>query len=154
MGNCGFLATVAPIVSWLLVIGGWFFVSQDQDKKQRRKEYRDRIDAVVDLVDSIESDAIAYYLLDGSQDACPALASKIKTKFIKLRAKLEILNAIWSKEDYQQLRIDFWLVVTGEDFEVKTRKKLQSHDEKISEIAVCATSLTTALEGSYYSAYR
>lgn len=145
------LSTTAPMVSWLLVVVGWFFVSRDQDKKQRRKEYRDRIDSTIDLIDSIESDAISYFLIDGNNDQCPKLASNIKTNFTKLKSKLDVLNSIWNFDDHQSLRIDFWLAVTGEDFEVKSRQRLQSYNERLSEISALSNALTASLEVCYYN---
>lgn len=49
------------LVSWALIIGGWFFVHKAALSRERRKEKREVIDRVLEEIRAIESIAIDFH---------------------------------------------------------------------------------------------
>ena len=78
------------IVTWLIVISGWWLVNRQNNIREKRKEIRALIDKVLFLIDEIEQQAIHYHTKAEMSDE---IAFQLKRGLHqKLRDKLKILN--------------------------------------------------------------
>src|SRR4051794_25377630 len=57
-------AVLGQLVTWLLVVIGWYFVNRTNNQRETRKELRSAIDEFQMFLDQIETNAVRYHTSD------------------------------------------------------------------------------------------
>lgn len=83
--NC--LSLVKLLISWTLIIGGWFVVHIATLRRERRKEKREAINIVLKEIRDIENTAIEFH---NSKDFNKKVADDLTLKIRRLAQKLQI----------------------------------------------------------------
>ncbi|WP_155401805.1 hypothetical protein [Chromobacterium violaceum] len=138
-----------PLGSWALVLMGWCRVTKENNARELRKEIKERIDAIGELVDSVEDDSNEYYVTEPTPDAAK-LARKIKSNLASVGHHLNILSTI-DREKYNcsQEFILLRQTVTGKQFDSNERSKIEPDDQIFIDISAAAAKLTRKLDRAY-----
>ncbi|NHQ81148.1 hypothetical protein HA051_06070 [Chromobacterium vaccinii] len=140
---------LAPLGSWLLILIGWYRVTKENDERQLRKEIKERIDAIGELVDSIEDDSNEYYVTEPTPEAAK-LARKIKSNLAGVGHHLNILSTIDSETyNCSQEFIALRKTVTGKQFDSSERSKIEPDDQFFIDISAAAAKLIRKLDRAY-----
>lgn len=102
------------LVSWLLIIGGWFFVHKATLSRERRKEKRETIDRVLEEIRSIESIAIDFH---SSKVFDKKINSNITLRIDRLSKKLQAPPTFNELMIPTQLMIEFRQAITLKHFD-------------------------------------
>ena len=147
-----YIPTLAPLITWSLVIAGWRIVSNDNNLREKRKELRADIGKVIDVVDALEIKAIKYYML-GVNDETRLLEVEIKRDLKVLEAKLTLLSASESRFQTANMQRDLQTTLTGGDFEQSNRQPRLHNDGKLIEISSSTRELISFVESTYIAKY-
>ncbi|MBR8093840.1 hypothetical protein KDX09_31225 [Burkholderia cenocepacia] len=89
---------IAPSLSPLFVVGGWFFVSRDNDRRETRKEIRTLLNDFCKRVDELERSSQEYFSeIDNSQNPSGASRAEIeiKRKIERLDSSIQLINKVY-----------------------------------------------------------
>lgn len=142
-----------PYLPLVLTIIGWWVVSRQNDRRERRKEIRELIKQVEQRVDIIIATTTEYYVLDGKDPKCAELATKIRYNISALDPLRKRINAAGLECDTVGEIILFKQSVTGGQFETASRKKLLSGHASMSESATAGFDLVDKFEKSYFATF-
>lgn len=79
----------SQVITWLVVITGWYVVNDKNNDREKRKEVRSLIDSIQNILDDIEKEAIQYHTNDQSEE----LSFQIKRNLNNnLSSKVKILK--------------------------------------------------------------
>jgi isoleucyl-tRNA synthetase len=142
-----------PYLPLIFTIIGWWVVSRQNDKRERRKEIREQIKQFEQRIDAIIAATIQYYILDGKDAKCAELSTKMRYNIsvldpLRKRIELAGLNC-----DIVNETLAFKQAVTGDKFESASRKKLQANDPLLLEVANAGFELVDKFEKSYFSTF-
>ena len=142
-----------PYLPLIFTMIGWWVVSRQNDKRERRKEIREQIKQFEQRIDVIIAATTQYYMLEGKDAKCAELSTK-------MRHNIGVLGPIRKRIELAGLKCNivdeilaFKQVVTGDLFESVSRKKLQASDPLLSEVANAGFELVDKFEKSYFSSY-
>jgi hypothetical protein len=142
-----------PYLPLLLTIIGWWVVSNQNDRRERRKEIRELIKQVEQRVDTIISTATAYYALDGKDLKCPELAAKMRYNISALEPLRKRIKIAGLECEIVEEIISFKQAVTGGQFESVGRKKHQGGHENMTETATAGFALIDKFETAYFTKF-
>jgi len=140
----------APAVSWLLVLVGWFRLTNENNKRQLRKEVKERIDEIQELLNAIEDDSYEYYSLPQGPEA-ERLALRLKTKVSSVGHHLNVLSGIDAKYSCSGLLIRLRRSVTGGAFESVERVPILLSDPIFQSISSSVVEISRAIDRAYAS---
>jgi hypothetical protein len=60
------IQAVGYVVTWIIVCIGWFVNNKQNRSRDERKELRDQINDIADVIRNVESDAVAYLTHEGN----------------------------------------------------------------------------------------
>ena len=60
---------IGYVVTWLIVCIGWLVNNKQNRSRDERKELRDQINDVAEVIRNVESDAVAYLTVEGGSSA-------------------------------------------------------------------------------------
>ena len=143
-----------PYLPLLITILGWWIVSRQNDRRERRKEVRELIKQAELRVDVVLSLAMEFYALAGKDPKCAELAAKIRYNLGTLDPLRRRLDANGLKCDALTEIIAFKQSITGGDFESLARKKLLQNSHLLLEASAAGFALIDKLETAYLSAFR
>jgi hypothetical protein len=146
------LKAVSPAVSWALVIAGWFVVSRDHNKREKRKEIRGELQTLHSHIRIIESEAHAY-LVAQNDPSNSARAAKIKRDLKRLSTDLSRICAGDCRRAVSAQLVDFRQAVTGSDFESAARTPCNHDSVRLAEVAAAADELMSGLDNWFCSKY-
>jgi hypothetical protein len=141
------------IIGWLLILYGWNLTNKHNNKRESRKELRSELDRIVSELEMLKEKTFQYYTT--SARGSEKLAFEIKTSQQTLLAKIENLSKRHPEFSLNNCLVQFIDVVTGGDFESKTRKKrtyTNKRDTLLQEISLSTTNLITSLESDFCKA--
>jgi len=143
---------LAPIVAWLLVIGGWILVRHDNNARENRHELRSKIDDMIKDIQELEISTHEYYMAN-ADDKTPLAQVAIKRKQTSLEKRVNRLKT--SSVGFQDLKTisDYRNELTGGDFEQLDRRAKDSSNKKMMEISLAASALIDYLESEYERLY-
>lgn len=79
----------SQVITWLVVITGWYVVNDKNNDRENRKEVRSLIDSIQNMLDDIEKEAIQYHTNDQSEE----LSFQIKRNLNNnLSSKVKVLK--------------------------------------------------------------
>lgn len=106
----------------LLIITGWFVLYRNSVKIEKRKEVRDFVDQITDLIDKISIDSQIYYSSLNS-DSIGNLSCTIKSNFLLLSHYLFIMKGLGVEFQNSDYLIGFKKITTGGYFETSSYLK-------------------------------
>jgi hypothetical protein len=142
-----------PYLPLIFTMIGWWVVSRQNDKRERRKEIREQIKQFEQRIDAIIAATTQYYMLDGKDAKCPELSTKMRYNISALDPLRKRIELAGLKCDIVIEILAFKQAVTGDKFESVSRKKLQANDPLLSEVANAGFELVDKFEKSYFSAF-
>ncbi|GMQ83713.1 MAG: hypothetical protein BMS9Abin06_0451 [Gammaproteobacteria bacterium] len=138
----------AQIITWLIVIGGWWIVNHQQDRRETRKEIRARLNEVRSRLELLENKSHVYHTSEHDQ----ATAREIKLHLTRLWFEAELLCL--AKENLlSQSLTRLRRSITLNNFESKTHKPLPDDDQLIATISAAVVDLESLLEKGYSTHY-
>ena len=137
----------------LTVIAGWYIVSLQQNRRERRKEIREIISDIKAHVDFIVSNSVKYFKEKDDQEA-DAIAGNMKYDSIMISKALLLLSTAGLNVDCSEEMTDFRNSAMGEFFETSDRKKQLSDPSWIQDLGLNAGTLLDKIETSYFTYFR
>ncbi|WP_322073310.1 hypothetical protein [Burkholderia cepacia] len=146
---------ISPLLSPIVVMIGWGFISKDNDKRETRKEVRSLLNDFAKRVDALESAAVEYFsTIDNEKapdQACRA-EIRIKREIERLDASLQVLNRIYPDFGGTKEFISLTDVVTRHSkFESKPGPIVSFNDQFYLRLALACNVLTSVLEHAFLS---
>lgn len=144
---------VTPYLPVIITILGWWIVSRQNDRRERRKEVRELVKQAEQRVDAVLSLAMEFYALPGKDPRCAELAAKIRYNLGTLDPLRQRLDANGLKCDAVSEIIAFKQSITGGEFESQARKKLAQNSHFLVEAAATGFALIDKFERAYLLAF-
>jgi hypothetical protein len=148
------LQSIAPAISWILVIVGWGIVSRGHNKREDRKEARASLIQLGDLVRKIEENAHQYLVSSAASAESRTLSIAIKRDLKRLAGDLQRFAESCNGVQYRLELIAFRQAVTGGEFDSKKRTACGADSVKLAEVSTGADDLLAALEGAFVKHFR
>lgn len=160
------LQPLVQLIATTVVMGGWFFVSRDNNKREDRKYLRSTIDSIISDIKSLEQKAYSYYTSSNEEASKNLIPTEIKRDIDMLDFRLGLLKSTYSRANkwwykrkifplFQDLekRSQYRRNLTGGDFEQANREKCEASNRKLLEISYAAKELISELEAQYATLY-
>jgi hypothetical protein len=142
-----------PYLPVIITILGWWIVSRQNDRRERRKEVRELVRQAEQRVDSVLGHAMEFYSLPGKDPKCAELAAKIRYNLGTLDPLRQRLDANGLKCEAISEIIAFKQSITAEEFESQARKKLAQNSHLLVDAAATGFALIDKLERAYLQAF-
>lgn len=143
------LVSFAQAVPWVITIFGWIWVKSDNDRRQSRKELRERLDIIQDLVTEIEDLAFHYFTNAQGSDS-DAEANVIRSKLKKLGHQVAVVKKVHGDAfNAESLLIDFRKSVTGGEFDSHSRMAVRETDPVLLDIQDSGWELVSKLDSAF-----
>ncbi|XVO22229.1 MAG: hypothetical protein HEQ15_06840 [Betaproteobacteria bacterium] len=133
--------------------GAWFYRNWQDRRKEERKDVRNSIDAIVKLIEEVETAADAYYAAAADDVRCPDLAHTIRTKTKYIGRKVHQLTLHLGETNLAGLSFRFRQAVSGGDFDSAERAGRPASAPIFSDIAAAATRLTDEMERAFKASF-
>jgi hypothetical protein len=146
------LPGLAPIVTWSLVIAGWYWVRHDNNAREDRKELRATINSLNEDIKSLTYKAHAYYL-SSQDDASALLEIEILRDQEDIEARVARLRGPNLGFEREEPLARFRQALTGGDFKSASRIRKETSDRIFADTALAARKLTDYLESEYDKRY-
>ena len=151
--NVALVQAISPVITWVLVIAGWFIVSNQSDGREGRKELRSRLDTITTLIYEIHDQATQFYLKSGSDSACPALRGNMVRNLQRLGVL--VTSAVGgAADDSLVIKVaDFRRAITLNEFDDNGRLAKTYSDGPLTQILESANAICREIEDRYKSSY-
>jgi hypothetical protein len=129
------MTTVTPIVTWLLLICGWYALHVTAAIRARRQEELARVEDIAKRIEAIRDRSIAYYT--GSPDAPERSVNQalLKYELQSLASWIQLLRARKPQcYDLDSEKIALRKAVTGGDFESTQRAPVAPDDPVVQAL--------------------
>lgn len=146
------LLPFAFLIPVLATMYGWAVLSYQNDKRERRKEIREHLQAAHEKSDAALASAMEYWCTEqGTKRAAAAARLKWElaavSKSIATAEKAGLARVGWDKV------VDLRFAITGEDFEKKGRRQKAADVDRVSAAAAAADDLFADLDSAYYDQF-
>ncbi len=138
------------IVTWGIVIFGWWVVQSQIKAREDRREAWELITDFKSAIRDVEVDAIKYWVSEKTDPGCKNLAFRIKTKSKELGVFTNIFKLRGKELKVNKNIVSFRQAVSGGDFESSARERLDQNNIKLYEISDNANKLIIAIEKSFF----
>ncbi len=135
------------VIPWLLVVGGWVYTNNTNNKRESRKELRGALDKLQRDIDDLIEITHVYYLSDVNEGK--PKESQILIRFSRLSSGIQHLgekNKSMSSADLSRKLSFFMDQITGGDFQSAARLILPHDSIKFLEIAAAGMAVQDELE--------
>lgn len=132
----------------IIIIAGWFVIYNNSLKIESRKEARDFVDKIENLIDSLQHDINQYYSVN--ENHIGNYSSNIKAKFLLLSHYLFILKSLGINFRGSRLLTEFKKSATGGYFETQDFRKQAEIPGWEADLASLAAQIKLALRRSYF----
>jgi len=139
----------SDIITWLIVITGWFIINHQQNIRETRKELRSNLDEIKLSLISIEKKSIKYHM-NNIEDT--SLASEIKLSISRVSTEIKLL-ALLDKETQKTLIKAFRQAITLNNFDAHNHVSYNYGSELILEISSAVDEISIALEQVFRNKY-
>jgi hypothetical protein len=141
----------AQIITWLLVILGWYLVNRQNNAREKRKELRALLDQTQKLLDDIETQAIAYHTVEATGERAFFLKCTISQK---LKHKLDVLSRrSLNLESSLTLLKELRKSITLNNFDSASYEKKELSDPLVRDIWLSKDRLSHELEKCFARKY-
>lgn len=140
---------IAQLVTWLVIIVGWYFVDRRQNARETRKEIKAEIDILVETIESAIDSATAYHTATKHD---PALSSSVKLLLAKVSKTLNLLREreVCLKNSFM---VELRQACTLNNFDTVRFTQKSHTDPIIKEIVEAGQDLIYALRRTFISKY-
>lgn len=133
------------------VVLGWLIVNNQNNFREDRKEARDVMIKLQDLIESITSCAESYHV---AASADVAKAHKIKNDLAMASARLQRLHAFGvGSEHAKGLFIEFRQSITAKNFDTASFSQQSHSSDTVLDISYFARLLFDELDGCYVNTF-
>ena len=141
----------SQVVTWLLVILGWWLVNRQNNIREKRKEIRAFIDKLQNSLDELESHAIKYHTSEKSDDLAFSLKRSLNKKIPNKIALLKSRNLDMNKcyPYMKQLR----QAITLENFDTANFHPRDISDDLLKKIWLSKENLSHEIEMVFSKKY-
>ena len=130
-----------------IIVG--IYVSAQNDKREKRKELRSKIDALTALVEEVQAIADHYFCLPADDEKCIELSQSIRSKTKHIASRACDLNNSFANANAPSLSIAFRQAVSLENLDRANRTPLQPDDRLFVKISNCGLLLIQSLENAF-----
>jgi len=137
------------IITWLIVLSGWYVINRQHNKREDRKETRTLLDNLKDRIYLIEDQAIEYHT---SKDFSSKKSNKIKLSIQRITSDIQTHGLISNDEmgdAFKTLR----KAITLNNFESVNHKALSEGSQTIQNIHNAIDDLCGLMEKRYRGKY-
>ena len=145
----GIVDAFAAAVPWILVIAGWFFVAQDHDRRERRKELRLALTKLIERIHACEKEAHEYWMLPPESERAAVLGVSVKRLLQAIAAERLRLEDSCGMATTAREIISLRRACTGGDFERTNRAAEPAASARLSSISESAIDLVEKLETEF-----
>lgn len=146
-------AILGQLVTWILVVVGWYFVNRKNNERETRKELRNALDEFHVFLDQIETQAVEYHT-SASQDTVLATALK-RDLHRRLPARINRLESRGlNTVDLGRPVVELRKAITLENFDSHSFAQRQMADSIITRIGIARDDLAEAIEALFAAQYR
>ncbi len=144
---------ITPYFPVIVTIFGWWLVSRQNDRRERRKEVRELVGKAEQRVDMALGLATEFYALSGKDPRCAELAAKIRYNLGTLDPLRQRLDANGLKCEALSEIIALKQSLTGGEFESLGREKLPQNSHLLVDAAATGFALIDKFEQAYLQAF-
>ena len=137
------------VVPWVLVIGGWVIVNQQNNSRETRKEIRARVDSFKKMVDEVEDAAVEHHTVAQDSMRC----AKIKRALTRLSSELHLISVFLSATDSSRKLIRLKQAITLKNFESHRYAPVSPGEPLVSEVGSAADDLRYFIEQCYVAKF-
>lgn len=144
--NCDYL----QIITWIVIIIGWFIVNSQHNKRELRKERRAQIDTFNEKIDQLEKKAVSYHTHAEHNEL---LARDIKRNFDEIR-KFSLRIKLLDIKVVNRLIINLRRSITFKNFDNGINHKQESENgELVAGIYNACDTFIESMEASFHDKY-
>ena len=140
-------------VSWILVILGWYLVSEDQKKSQKRTETRALYDKAIEICFDVEKAAYEYYTLNNNDPLVARKSVEIKRDISRIAKIVNNKRETVQNPKLNNAIIEFRKIITGGEFDKKGRSPWPCDDVRFELITSATLTLVDEIEEKFYCNY-
>jgi len=146
-------AIIGQLITWLLVIIGWYFVDRTNNRRETRKELRAALSELQAFLDQIENDAVSYHT---SREPNNILSSQLKRDLHRrLPTKITVMDSRgYTTTKLVQPVVEFRKSITFENFDTSKFRQQTISDPIIRRIGIARDSLGEQLEIGFSEQYK
>jgi hypothetical protein len=127
-------------LTWTILAGvigacGWVYKLYRDDRKDRRKEMRSRVDTLIEMVEEVESAANTYYQIPPTDSRCFDLANIIRVKCKQIGNRAFNIQIDLPPTSLTSLLIRFRKAASGGDFDQVSRIAVTTDSPILRELA-------------------
>lgn len=139
--------------AWVVAMAGWLATHLLSVRRETRKLRAEQIKSVIELVDELVEEAVAYWTGSPSDPKVEASGHKASYILRKIGGKCDRLELTHHAFELQEALGSLFDAATGGDFQSKTRSQLAVDDARLNDCRAEALRLIDAIEMAYYHAY-
>ena len=145
---------VAQVLSWVVVIIGWYVTHNSNNQRERRKEIRSALDGLGEQLDTFIESAGKYYASTADSEEAAELAAKMRILQDRLMRHIPRVAKGDLEMDISPELNRLIDSATGGDFEGAKRKPRKPSDWFILNISSDAERVRGRLEDAFIDRYR
>jgi len=138
------LGDYSQVITWLLIITGWFLINKQHNDRELRKERRATIDALKDEIYNLEEKSIKYHTEAQSTKASQAIKQTLEK--IEFQIELHCLVPMSIKNERVAALSK---AITFKNFDTLNYKNISIDDPIIKDINHAVTMLIRSVEWQY-----
>jgi hypothetical protein len=139
----------ASVISWILVIAGWFIVNRQSNHRETRKEIRTDLIDFYRFLDGIEEAAFKYH----TQGADELLARRIKRDIATISHRIYLIQRKQLQCEWAGKVMRMRQAVTMTNFDSSTYVRRDTSDPIFDEIAVRKANLIGCLDTAFMAKF-
>lgn len=142
----GVLPTIAPGITWVLVVFGWIIVHFATARRARRQEDIAAIAAIEKRIGELRTRTVKYFTSDPASEQVSADAAFIRFELQSIIAAIGVLQD-GSPQHYDLSSEIMYLrqCVTGDPFDSARREALKDSDQRVQSVWLACDRLTIEL---------
>ncbi len=135
------------------IVIGWLVVSNQQDKRERRKEIRDLVEEVTKIILIVREDVLEYFG-EKNNDPTGPLADKIKLNLLLISQYLFLMKSAGLNIKVSQELIALRKTATGGFFETVDFKKQLENPQWLGNLRSESVELILAIQKAYFRQFK
>lgn len=148
-GRASEMQEIMQVVTWFLVVVGWFYVDKRNNIRDARKELRIIVDGLVSAVVDIRDKAFQFHT---GPDPDALLAGRIKFDIQMIGCRIGAITNYGATVNLQ-LVVDYRKSITLYNFDDHEFVQQLPNSSLIGEIDRCADALTNGLELAFQNTF-
>lgn len=146
---CGVFRIVAQVITWVLIIGGWWVINRQNNWRESRKETRAALNQLLDELNQIELQAYQYH-----QASPPSLVMGRDLKLALSRVSNFIDRQNLLPRGKRQPLAKLRRAITLNNFDTEHFMTQEDDSELLAGVSAAKDQLVDALERQFLREYR